>query len=293
MARVNAMADPDMPPGQREDGAFTLGRLALPGEPVPVEAVIEGLGLPRGADRSRPYGLLNMVSSVDGRASLGGRSGPLSGPADRAMFHGLRGVVDAVLVGAGTARAERYGRLVPEAARRRLRAARGLAEEPLACIVSASLALGRDVPLLAERDARVLILTSSHASLPAPAAQVDYVRAPSDGRLDLAAALAQLRERFGVRTLLCEGGPRLGAQLLAAGLLDELFLSLSPRLAGGDPLSGEALRILAGRELQPPVALQLMGVLQSDSQLFLRYGVGASASARASRETMLSSSLAR
>ena len=86
--------------------------------------------------------------------------------------------------------------------------------------------------------------------------------------------MAELRERFGVRTLLCEGGPHLNAQLLAAGLVDELFLSLAPKLAGGDPAAGgEALRILAGTELSPPVELELLSALEHDSHLFLRYRV--------------------
>ncbi len=93
-----------------------------------------------------------------------------------------------------------------------------------------------------------------------------------------------------MQSILCEGGPHLACQLLAAGLIDELFLSLSPLLAGGEPSAGEALRILAGGELEPPVELELLAVLHSDSGLFLRYGV--SARERVSRETMLSSSLA-
>jgi riboflavin biosynthesis pyrimidine reductase len=75
--------------------------------------------------------------------------------------------------------------------------------------------------------------------------------------------------------VLCEGGPHLARQLLGAGLVDELFLSLSPMLAGGEPAGGEALRILAGTELEPPVGLELLDVLSSDSYLFLRYGVSA------------------
>ena len=139
----------------------------------------------------------------------------------------------------------------------------------------------------------MVILTSSEASLPDSAAHVDYVRTSRDGRLDLPGALAELRERFQVRTLLCEGGPHLNSQLLAAGLVDELFLSFSPKLIGGDPMAGDpSLRILAGAELESPVELQLYGALESDSHLFLRYGVPAAAPERVSRETMLNSSLA-
>jgi riboflavin biosynthesis pyrimidine reductase len=171
---------------------------------------------------------------------------------------------------------ERYGRIIKDPEGRRLRRERGLGDEPLACIVSGQLALDADIPLLAEPQARVAIVTSSAASLPASvAAHVEYVRARRDGLLNLGAALAELRSRFGVGLVLCEGGPHLSCQLIAAGLVDELFLTLSPLLSGGEPRAGEALRILAGPELEPPRRLELLGVLESDSHLLLRYGVGA------------------
>jgi riboflavin biosynthesis pyrimidine reductase len=252
-----------------------LRRLLPGGEPATAAEIVEGLGLwerPHGT-AGRPMVLLNMVSTVDGRATIGGRSEPLSGRADRQLFHGLRTAVDAVLVGAATVRMERYGRIIREESSRRLRRERGLGEEPLACIVSARLGLSEEIPLLAEPDARVVILTPSAASLPATAARVDYVRGERSGRLDLSAALNELRTRFGVQVLLCEGGPHLSAELLAAGLVDELFLSLSPRLVAGEAAGGAGLRILAGPELDPPRALELVGTLESDSQLFLRYRV--------------------
>ena len=266
---------------------LTLRRLLPPGAPAGAEELVAGFGLdelaPSGpasaGGRERPYVMLNMVSTADGHATLGGRSGPISGPADRALFHGLRLAVDAVMAGAGTVRVERYGRIIPDASRRRRRVEQGRSEEPLACIVSGRLALEGDIPLLADPAARVVIVTGSAASLPESAAEVHYVRAERDGLLDLPAALTELRERFDVRTLLCEGGPHLNAQLLGAGLVDELFLSLAPVLAGGDldgnPAHPEALRILAGAELSPPVALELLGALEHDSHLFLRYGVRA------------------
>jgi riboflavin biosynthesis pyrimidine reductase len=279
---------------------LTLKRLLPSGTPATADEIVAGFGLDALAATgaaNRPYVLLNMVSTVDGHATLSGRSGGLSSRADRELFHGLRMAVDAVMAGAGTVRVERYGRIIPEESRRRRRVEQDRSEEPLACIVSGRLALEGDIPLLADPAARVVILTPSSASLPAgtAAAEVDYIRAARDRQLDLAAALAELRARFDVHTLLCEGGPHLNAQLLGAGLIDELFLSLSPLLAGGDPpAGGKALRILAGPELSPPVALELRGVLEHDSGLFLRYGVRSSAPAeRVSRETMPSSSLAR
>jgi riboflavin-specific deaminase-like protein len=276
------------------DRPSLLNRLLPPGGPATAEEIIDGLRLrelPIGPAR-RPYVMLNMASTTDGRASIGGTSGAIGNRADRALFHGLRGSVDAVMAGAGTVRTERYGRIVPDERRRRRRLERGLSEEPIACVVSARLELPSDIPLLADPAAKVLIVTSSQASLPASAADVEYIRAQRDGLLDLPSALAELHRRFDVRTLLCEGGPHLNTALLAAGLVDELFLSLAPKLAGGVPTGSEALRILAGAELPVPVELELLGVLESDSELFLRYRVPASAPESVSRDTMLSSSLA-
>lgn len=283
-------------PGAASESPPRLQRLLPAGEPASIAQIVDGLGLAHGrADTpARRRVMLNMISTADGLATLDGRSGALSDRADRALFHGLRSAVDAVLVGAGTVRAERYGRIVPDAARRAERRRRGLSEEPLACIVSGRLALDeREIPLLREPSARVAIVTASAASLPETAAQaqVEYVRAERGGRLDLSAALDELGERFDAHSVLCEGGPRLACQLLAAGLLDEMFLSLAPKLAGGDPAGTQTLRILAGVQLRPPVELELLGVLHSDSHLFLRYGVPARE--RVSRETTASSSLAR
>jgi riboflavin-specific deaminase-like protein len=227
--------------------------------------------------------MLNMVCTADGRATLGGRSGSIGDRGDRELFHALRTAVDAVLVGAGTVRAERYRRLVREEAHRRLRRERGLAEEPLACIVSASLALSPEIPLLADPAARVAILTPSPAGElsehPAPpAASVEYVRTARGGQLDLHAALAELHTRMGVRTVLCEGGPHLNGQLLSAGLVDELFLSLAPKLGGGE--LSESLRIVSGPELDPPLELELRDALESQSNLLLRYRVGGAGGVR-------------
>jgi riboflavin-specific deaminase-like protein len=220
----------------------------------------------------RPRVFLNMACTADGRATLGGRSGPIGNRADRELFHALRASVDAVLVGAGTVRAERYRRLVRDEAQRRLRHDRGLAEEPLACIVSASLTLSPEtVPLLADPAARVVIITPSPVG-ELPGATPEYVRAAREGQLDLQAALAELHARWGVRTVLCEGGPHLNSALLTAGLVDDLFLSLAPKLGGGDN-QGASLRIVSGPEFDPPVALELRDALESESNLLLRYRV--------------------
>ena len=218
----------------------------------------------------RPYLLVNMASTVDGRASIGGRSGPIGDRADSEMLHGLRTVFDALLIGAQTARAEGYARIVRDDRERALRRARDLPEEPLTCIVTASLDVSPEsVPLLAEPQARIAILTASSGSLPPVAASVQYVRAERHGELDLAEAMRQLRETCGVSSILCEGGPTLAARLAAEELLDELFLCFAPKLAGGR----DALRILAGSELQPPTNMRLVAAHEHHSQLFLRYAL--------------------
>jgi riboflavin biosynthesis pyrimidine reductase len=253
-----------------------LRPLLPPGEPVQVARLVEEIDLTEQAasgPSSRPYVLLNMVSTADGRATLSGRSGAIGGQADKALFLGLRTIVDGVMAGAGTVRAERYRRLVRDESHRAARRERGLAEEPLACIVSGRLALSEEIPLLADPQAHVAILTASQASLPQGCkAEIEYVRAMRDGMLDLAGAMGQLREDHGIRTLLCEGGPHLISQLLHEELVDELFLSLSPLLASGDA-TGETLRILSGPELDPPVSLELVSVYEHESHLFLRYRV--------------------
>jgi riboflavin-specific deaminase-like protein len=263
------------PPGE----ATKFARLLPGGPPAEATQIVDGFDLRDHAQTvsGRPYVMLNMATTLDGRATIDGRSGPIGNRADRELFHALRADVDAVMAGAGTVRVERYGRIIPNEATRERRRARGLEQEPLACIVSARLSLPDDLPLLNEPAARVVIVTPSAASLSGACAQLDYVRAASDGLLDLRAAMRELAERFGVRTLLCEGGPHLNGALLQAGLVDELFLSLAPKLTGGEDVTGEALRMIAGATFEQPRELELLGALENESHLFLRYGVPRSA----------------
>ena len=248
------------------------------GEGLAIGDVLDSLSF--GEHAGRPYVLLNMIASADGRATVEGRSGGLGGEADHELFHGLRTLVDGVLIGARTLRTERYNRIVDDAADRTRRLAHGLGEEPLACVVSASLALDPSIPLLADASAHVAILTPSEGTIPGLKARVAYVRASDAGRLDLRAALATLRGRFAVRTLLCEGGPHIASELLGGGLLDELFLTIAPKLVSGevdsDPDGAHTqppLTILSGPALEPPVQLELRSLLESDSYLFAHYRV--------------------
>jgi riboflavin biosynthesis pyrimidine reductase len=135
-----------------------------------------------------------MVATVDGRASVDGRTAPLSSVADRQFFHALRTRVDAVLVGAGTLRTERCGRLGRAAHRRDRRVANGLTSDPLAIVVSGSLDLPATLPLLQDPASRVVLITAAEASLEGCAAHVEYLRA-SPGRSHHRARAPALRAR--------------------------------------------------------------------------------------------------
>jgi riboflavin-specific deaminase-like protein len=234
------------------------------------EEATSGLGLGDHAPADRPYLVLNMISTADGAASIEGRTRALGDSTDRAIFHGLRTQVDCVMVGAGTARAERYGRLARDPEHRERRRAEGLAPEPLGCVVSRRLAIPPDLPLLEEPEARVVVITASDAELAPAAARVEYLRAdPGEEAMALAPLLARLRSEHGVRSVLCEGGPTLNRSLLAEGLVDELFLTLAAKLVAGVP----ERTIVAGQPTAEPVELELRACLEADGSLYLRYGV--------------------
>lgn len=236
-----------------------------PAQTTPDEAV-SGLELADRVPAGRPYLALNMVSTADGKAAVDGRTRAISSDADRQMFHHLRTQFDAVMVGAGTVRAERYGALTKSAELRAKREREGVLPEALAVIVSGSLSLPPDVPLLQDPAARVVIMTRERGELAGVRAEVDYMRSPA-GPLDLGALLAGLRREHGVRSVLCEGGPTLNASLLSQGLVDELFLTLSPSIAGGK----DALTIVEGAPLPRLAGLELLSALRAGDELFLRY----------------------
>ena len=191
---------------------------------------LDSLDLVAAAHDDRPYVVTNFALTLDGHATIGGRSGPIGSEADTAMLIGLRTRVDAVMIGAGTMRAERYGQLIGDPAKRERRRSDGLAPDPLMVIVSGRMDLPWDAPLFNEGNCDVLIATSS-ADDPPESAHVEIVR--HDDGVDLGALLAHLRAERGVRALLCEGGPRLHGQLIDGGLVDELFVTHAPKLAGG------------------------------------------------------------
>jgi riboflavin-specific deaminase-like protein len=241
-------------------------RLLPNNETVTVDEAASGLALAERAPEHRPYLVLNMVSSADGKATIQGRTRALGSEADRALFHHLRTQVDAVMVGAGTLRIERYGRLVRLPELREKREREGFAADPLAVVVSGRLLLPADIPLLADSESRVAVITASDDELEGAAADVSYLRSDEPG-LELAPHLRTLRAEQGVRSILCEGGPTLNWTLLREGLVDELFLTLSPQLAGG----AEVPTIVTGDPLGEPLGLELVSLHTGEGALFLRY----------------------
>jgi riboflavin-specific deaminase-like protein len=216
----------------------------------------------------RPYTLVNFVSSVDGRAAVQGRSHPLADDGDRALFHELRERADGVLAGTGTLSAERYGRLLSRPERRRRRSERGQPPEPLLCVVTRSGCVDTSVPLFAEPEARVVIFSAVAVPLQGVRAQVE-VALLDQAELTLTGVLRALRARHGIRTLLCEGGPTLFGALLRERLVDELFLTIAPSLAGG----GREPTITAGPQGAELLPLRLLWLLEREGSLYTRYAL--------------------
>ena len=211
----------------------------------------------------RPYVAMNFVSTVDGRATIFGRSGPIGSDVDTEMLQRLRTRFDAVMIGAGTMRAERYGRIVPDPELRAEREQEGLGGDPLAVIVSGRLDLPWDAGLFTDGAGEVLIFTASEADPPETATPVELVR--HENHVDPVEAQRYLRQERGIRAVLSEGGPGLHGEMQANELVDDLFLTIAPKLAGG-----EALRILEGALLEV-AELELVWLLEADGELFARY----------------------
>jgi riboflavin biosynthesis pyrimidine reductase len=239
-----------------------------------LEDVYRDLRLPDGGPAATRAGVaLGMVTSVDGAVTVDGRSGGLGGEADGVAFRRLRDACDAILVGAGTVRAEDYGPPRAGGTRTAARLAAGLSPAPQLLVVTARADLDPGARLFtATRDDGVpapIVVTREHA----PPGPVEALREVAEvvtfGRdeVDLAGLLRWCRTR-GWRRVLCEGGPALGGALLSGGLLDEVLLTIAPTLVAGD-----AGRIVTSRSGVAPGALELVELHEHDGELLLRYRV--------------------
>lgn len=223
----------------------------------------------RPVSNERPWVFSNMISSADGATALEGVSGGLGGPADMQVFAALRGIADAILVGASTVRLEDYqppgtGSTETVAAR----ADRGQSPRPQLVIVTASLSLDPGQRVFGDPNYRPLIatVTDAPADRKSRLAERAEVVTCGTGQVDLPLLLGELGLR-GHRLVLAEGGPSLNGQLVADDLIDEWNLTISPILAGGAskrPAQGPPLP-------HPTAAMRLRRVWQADDLLFCRW----------------------
>ncbi len=224
--------------------------------------------------------VVNMVSSLDGKATTnGGKAGAIGSPVDHHLMRSLRSRVDAVMIGASTLRAEKLTLSIPEDLAH-TRVSQGRKPQPLAVIASASGDLPLEENLLGPSRENRLVLTvpgipgerlvalSRLASVETLTAKEDSIEGDS---IDLRTALKVLKTRYEVDVLLVEGGPSLNYSLVLSGLVDELFLTLAPKLIGGQGPS--FLGILHGPalSLETDFTLDLLSVHASHGELFLRY----------------------
>ncbi|MFD5450415.1 pyrimidine reductase family protein [Streptomyces sp. NPDC127100] len=220
---------------------------------------------------ARPGGWLraNMVSTLDGAAQHDGRSQPISSAADMRIFGTLRALADVVIAGAETVRQEGYRPARARAEFAELRRAAGQGPAPVIAVVSASLELDFSLPLFTSPLVRTLILTGAAAApdrvAAAERAGARVVVAGDGVGVDPARAVRALAE-LGHTRLLTEGGPRLLGQFVAAGVLDELCLTVSPMLTAGD-----AQRIAGGPSVDLPRHYTLASLLEEEGFLFSRY----------------------
>ncbi len=262
-------------------------RALLP-EPADLVDLVEtyASGIPGGGDR--PFVRVNMISSLDGAIAVAGRSAGLGGGGDRLLFHVLRSLCDVVLVGAGTARVERYRQVHVPPEVQEVRRSRGQAPVPPVAVVTQSCNLDWSSELFRGPGPRTIVLAPGNT----PADALQQARVVADvmtvgaGAVDLTAAVASLHD-MGLAHVLCEGGPTLNTSLAAANLVDELCLTLSPQLAGcvGGVLLGgwlgstgvwmarteaDGTRNFRSQPLAQLVPLRLVSLLEDESYLFLR-----------------------
>lgn len=211
----------------------------------------------------RAWVMLNMVSSVDGATALRGGATALNDADDRALFKALRAVADIVLVGAQTVRSERLGPVRMSDEMIRYRNAAGLTDFPRLAILTRSLNLDVGDSVFSDSENPPMVITEDGADSGRVAVLeevADVVQVPV---LDGAGIISAIGE---ARVILCEGGPTVNSQLIAADVVDEINLTLSPLFA-----MGQSKRIASGAELDPPTGLELDRALAGDRSLFLRY----------------------
>ena len=242
--------------------------LPTPSPEIEIEDVYRDLEFPEPYP-GRPHVYLNFVSTVDGQVTLGaGGAAGIGSKVDHRLMGRLRVTADALLHGASTVRKDNFPPQVP-ADLEGERIARGLARQPFGVVITRSGDITPDNRYFSRTGSVILTTNRQVPRLVSLFGDRAVVLGCGEDTVDLGTALRTLRERFGVRTLLCEGGPGLTHDLVVGGHLDELFLTLAPKL-GSDK---GALRLLEGLAFDPAALpqLELLQVLAEGSELFLRY----------------------
>jgi riboflavin-specific deaminase-like protein len=206
--------------------------LPEPAADVSVAELVEELRPWEDPPAERPHVAMNFALTLDGHSAIGGVSREIGSARDTEMLVGLRTRVDAVMIGAGTMRAERYGRVIRDPDRRAARETLGLEPDPLMVVVSGRLDLPWDAPLFTEGFGKVVVFTAATAEPPPTETPLEIVRHPAG--VDLDAALEHLRHQHGVRALMCEGGALLHGSLHAIEAVDEIFITHAPKIAGDE-----------------------------------------------------------
>lgn len=247
---------------------ITMRGLTPAGEEINFGKLLEDLlRSPQG--RRRPYVACTFISTLDGRATIAGATESLGFHMDARVLMRVRTFADAIVIGANTMRVERYDRMLPVPRLREYRRQIGLQPDPLTVIVSDSLDLPWDAGLFVDGHGEVVIATTSQLSPPPTATSVEVIR--HRDAVDLPALLAHLHRERGIETVSCEGGPTVLHNLVAAGLVDDLFLTHNPVLVG----DGE--RSLMRGTLPTPVPAELLWVLEGEGELFTRWRLSESA----------------
>jgi riboflavin-specific deaminase-like protein len=238
--------------------------LPTPGE-VDLDDLIHGLEPAGAPPPDRPYVVSNFAVTWDGRVTIGGTAGPIGSEVDTRLLQRLRARGDAVMTGARTMRVERYGPLLADGDLRAERQEEGRPADPLAVVATRRCDLPWDAGVFSSGRGEVLVLSGARCEPPSTATPVSVRE--FDREVDLMAALRELREERGVRLLVCEGGPVLHAAMIELGLIDELFVTVAPKLAGG--VGPGLVEGLAERER----ALRLVWLLEHEGELFARLAV--------------------
>lgn len=225
-------------------------------------------------DSSLPYIAIDMVSSLDGKTTVNGVADSIGGSADRRVMRNIRSRFDATLRGAGTLRADKISLGVTDDLAR-LRLAEGREAQPLDLIFSSDSArLPLDTNLLDVTPGRVAVLVPS-GTTPVACEDIATIHMPatSNGTVDLVPAMKILKRDHGVHSLLLEGGPTLNHSFVSHNIVNELFLTIAPKLLGGTPHDSLTLMSGSPASLIPQETLQLLSAHVSGDELFLRYAL--------------------